>query len=331
MSHIPRIAITPGEPAGIGPDLVLFAAHNRYNAELVVIADREILHQRAHLLRIDVQTETFHADRQAQLHTPGRLCVLQVDSKDPAVCATPNPENSRYVLETLRIAVAGCLEHEFAAMVTGPIHKGVLNDAGCPFTGHTEFLGEMTSGTPVMMLVADELRVALLTTHVPLAAVSQAVTAQRITEVIEIVNHDLQRRFSVTQPRIFVCGLNPHAGESGYFGTEEQEIIIPTLDKLRQQGIKLVGPLPADTVFTPQVLKQSDVVVAMYHDQGLPVLKHVGFGRAVNVTLGLPLVRTSVDHGTALEKAGSGDITTGSFNEAVRLAIDLCKNSVQNN
>ncbi|MDQ5891286.1 MAG: 4-hydroxythreonine-4-phosphate dehydrogenase, partial [Pseudomonadota bacterium] len=239
-----------------------------------------------------------------------------------------NVANSAYVVETLTRACDGCLNGEFAALITGPVHKGIINDAGVPFSGHTEFFADRSRcDRVVMMLATEELRVALATTHLPLAAVSAAITRQSLHEVITILHHDLQTKFGIAQPQIYVCGLNPHAGEGGHMGREELDVINPALDELRQQGITLVGPLPADTLFQPKYLQHADAVLAMYHDQGLPVLKYQGFGRAVNITLGLPFIRTSVDHGTALELAATGSADPGSFITALNLAIKMIKHS----
>jgi 4-hydroxythreonine-4-phosphate dehydrogenase len=232
--------------------------------------------------------------------------------------------NAHYVLNTLQLAAKGCMRGEFDALVTGPLQKSVINDAGISFTGHTEYLADL-SNCPrvVMMLATDTLRVALATTHLPLRDVSTQITRELLTEVLQILQHDLQTKFNIAHPRIIVCGLNPHAGEGGHLGSEEIEIIEPALESLRDKGLNLIGPLPADTAFVPRNLEQADAVLAMYHDQGLPVLKHSGFGRAVNITLGLPFIRTSVDHGTALDLAGSGKIDTGSLQQALKMAISM--------
>jgi 4-hydroxythreonine-4-phosphate dehydrogenase len=231
--------------------------------------------------------------------------------------------NSGYVLETLRTAVRATQKGDFKALITGPVHKGVINDAGHPFTGHTEFLADLTGGTPVMMLATPGLRVALATTHLPLSEVSRAITQPRLERIIRVLNHDLENRFGIERPRILVCGLNPHAGEGGHLGNEEIEVIEPVLRRLMQEGMQLIGPLPADTLFTPKHLDQADAVLAMYHDQGLPVLKHMGFGKSVNITLGLPIIRTSVDHGTALDLAASGKADSGSLLTALETAVQM--------
>jgi 4-hydroxythreonine-4-phosphate dehydrogenase len=314
----PRILITSGEPAGIGPDLCIAIAQQNWaqqstQCSLVFAGDRDVLTHRAELLRRDFVL----APNQSLLHVP------------VATSVTPgklDPRNAVAVLRMLDLAAEGCLRGEFDAVVTAPVQKSVINDAGLPFTGHTEYFAAKTNTPlPVMLLVADQLRVALVTTHLPLHAVSAAITRELLEQVIVILDHDLRSRFSIAAPRILVCGLNPHAGENGYLGREEIDIIAPTLNALRARGITLIGPSPADTAFSPHQLKQADCVLAMYHDQGLPTLKYAGFGQAVNVTLGLPIVRTSVDHGTALDLAGTGRADVGSLEAAVKLAIQLTK------
>ena len=310
---------TPGEPAGIGPDLILQLAHQSAPLPLVV-ADPDLLAARA--LKLGLAVELHACASLEEFSTDDRrLQVLPVKLAAPATPGRLDATNAGYVLETLRTATALCMEApDRRALVTGPVHKGVINEAGIPFTGHTEFLAQLTHGTPVMMLACPNLRVALATTHLPLRAVADAITQERLEQVLTILHGDLRRRFGIADPHILVCGLNPHAGEGGHLGTEELEIIAPTLERLRQRGMSLIGPLPADTLFTPRHLKKADAVLAMYHDQGLPVLKHLGFGNAVNITLGLPMVRTSVDHGTALELAGSGEAETGSLRAALDVA-----------
>ncbi|MBA2408633.1 MAG: 4-hydroxythreonine-4-phosphate dehydrogenase PdxA [Gammaproteobacteria bacterium] len=328
MNTIRRIAITPGEPAGIGPDIVLEIAARERSAELVVIADPAMLHDRARQLGLSIDLAPYDRYQAGQAARPGQLKIVSVPMHLPVRPGKLNPANAAYVLETLRRAVDGCLRGEFDALVTGPVQKSVINDAGIAFTGHTEYLAERTGGFPVMMLATEDLRVALATTHLPLAEVSQAITRSRLRRVIRVLDHDLRKRFGIEHPRIKVCGLNPHAGEHGHLGREEIEVITPVLQELRARGIDLVGPLPADTLFTPANLRDADAALAMFHDQGLPVLKYAGFGRAVNVTLGLPIVRTSVDHGTALDLAGSGRADAGSLEAALGLAIRLCEHRV---
>lgn len=321
-----RIALTPGEPAGIGPDIVIRTAQQDGEAELVAVASAALLQERARQLGLPLVLEPFDAGKAAAAHHRGRLKVLDRPLGAPVRAGRLDPANAPYVLATLESACRGCMEGVFDAMVTAPVHKGVINDAGLPFTGHTEFLAELTAtALPVMMLTAPGLRVALLTTHVPLARVPALVTAERLRAVARILDGDLRRRFGIPHPRIVVLGLNPHAGEGGHLGREETEIVSPELDRLRRQGLDLIGPLPADTAFAPGHLAGVDAVLAMYHDQGLPVLKHRGFGEAVNVTLGLPIIRTSVDHGTALELAGSGRASAGSLAAALDSAMEQCR------
>jgi 4-hydroxythreonine-4-phosphate dehydrogenase len=322
-TRLPRIALTPGEPAGIGPDLCLQIAQNDLPCETVVIASEELLRERAERLGISIKLNRFDGNSEPAPHRRGELSVLPVNLSVPAHCGRLNPANSRYVLKTLNKAVKGCLEGIFDAMVTGPVHKGVINDAGHSFTGHTEYIAAITGGIPVMMLATPGLRVALATTHLPLMEVSRAITRSRLRQILSVLERDLRSRFGINRPKILVCGLNPHAGENGHLGTEEIEVIEPVLVNLRLQGLHLVGPLPADTLFTPKYLADADAVLAMYHDQGLPVLKHMGFGQAVNITLGLPIIRTSVDHGTALDLAGTGKADTGSLLYALQNAVQM--------
>lgn len=319
----PRLALTPGEPAGIGPDLVALLAAEDLPAELVVIADPDLLHDRAQQLGLSPDWQDYVANRPPE---PGRMCIIPVKAAQPVTAGQPDPANAEYVLATLRRACEGCLSHEFAAMVTGPVHKGVINEAGIPFSGHTEYLAELCQVAQTVMLLSDgDLRIALATTHMPLHAVPAAVTGQRLETVLDILHQDLQQRFGFSAPRIAVLGLNPHAGESGHLGREEVEIITPVIESRRQRGWQISGPLPADTAFTADARAKYDAVLAMYHDQGLPVLKAGGFGHTVNITLGLPIVRTSVDHGTALDIAGSGRANTGSLVCAIRSALDIAR------
>lgn len=323
----PTIGITSGEPAGIGPDLCLMLAQQDLPARLVIVGDKSLLASRAKLLGLDINLVDFVNSLPA--HGPGHLEVLHADLRVPMF--PPGqllPENSPYVIETLKLALDHCANRSFDAMVTAPVHKGVINDAHIAFTGHTEFLAEATN-TPqvVMMLVGGGLRVALATTHLALKEVSAHLTQPLLERVINVLHHDLKQKFGITDPRIVVSGLNPHAGESGHLGHEEIGIIEPVLHRLQQSGMKLTGPLPADTMFTPKHLHEADAVLAMYHDQGLPVLKYASFGHGVNVTLGLPIIRTSVDHGTALDLAGTGNIDCGSMVAAVRLAVEIAQRS----
>lgn len=321
----PVLAVTAGEPAGIGPDLCLQLAQRESSSALVVLADKFLLQQRAALLGLNVALHDHDTQRPSPLPA-GHLRVLHVPLAQPAQAGKLNPANSRYVLDLLSRAAQGCHSGEFDAMVTAPVHKGVINDAGIPFTGHTEFLAEQTNTRQVvMMLVGGGMRVALATTHLALKDVPAAITAPLLEEVLHIIQRDFQRRFGIPHPRILVAGLNPHAGEDGYLGREEIEVMIPVLDKLRAEGFNVSAPLPADTLFTPHKLAHCDCVLAMYHDQGLPVLKHASFGHGVNVTLGLPIIRTSVDHGTALELAGTGKADVGSLLEAIQMATEMAQ------
>lgn len=320
---VPRIALTPGEPAGIGPDLCIQLAQQNLPCEIVVIASPQLLEERASQLGLPLQIKEFDSALPAAAQAAGCVTVLPVELAEPVRCGLLNPANSRYVLKTITKATKGCMDGIFDAMVTAPVHKGVINDAGLSFSGHTEFIADITGGHPVMMLATPGLRVALVTTHLPLSEVSKAITHTRLRTVIRILDQDLRSRFDIAYPKILVCGLNPHAGENGHLGREEIDIIEPVLNTFRKQGMSLRGPLPADTLFTAKYLDSADAVLAMYHDQGLPVLKHIGFGRAVNITLGLPIVRTSVDHGTALDLAGSGKADLGSLQFALQTALTM--------
>ena len=318
----PRIAITPGEPAGIGPDIVLMAARQQWDAELVVIADPELLQQRANILGLSIGLQTMDPEAPPTQHQAGILKIAPVTLATPAVPGKLDPANAPYILATLQQAVDGCLAGTYQAMVTAPVQKSVINDAGSPFSGHTEFLAKATgTAKVVMMLATQNLRVALATTHLPLQDVPAAITRELLLQTLHILHKDLRDKFGITSPRIAVLGLNPHAGEGGHMGREEIDTIIPTLEQLRAAGMDLLGPLPADTAFNPKILDDCDAVFAMYHDQGLPVLKYAGFGKAVNITLGLPIIRTSVDHGTALDLAGTGQADCGSLKAAIAMAI----------
>lgn len=320
-----RVAVTAGEPAGIGPDLIIQLAQQDWSAELVVCADKAMLQQRAEQLGVPLRLVDYDASKPPVAQRAGTLTVAHLPCAAPVVAGTLDSANGAYVVATLERACQGNLDGEFAAVVTGPVHKGIINEAGIPFSGHTEFFAHQAGCNDVVMMLATEgLRVALVTTHIPLAYVSRALTAQRLHQVIHILHKDLVQKFNLPSPRILVCGLNPHAGEGGHLGHEEQDTIEPALQSLRDEfGYQLDGPLPADTIFQPKYLEQADVVLAMYHDQGLPVLKYKGFGAAVNITLGLPFVRTSVDHGTALDLAGHGNANSGSFRLALNEAISM--------
>jgi 4-hydroxythreonine-4-phosphate dehydrogenase len=320
MADLRPIAITAGEPAGIGPDLCAILAQRPFASPVVFVGDRDVIAARARSRNLPFDPPAY---------APGAAApasVLHLPVAVPVSAGRPDPANGRHVLALLDRALDGCRSGEFSALVTAPVQKSTINEAGIPFTGHTEYLAERT-GTPrvVMMLAGGGLRVALATTHLPLSAVPAAITRAGLVATLRIVDRELRERFGIPRPRILVAGLNPHAGESGHMGREEIDVIMPALQDLRREGLALEGPLPADTLFTARLLAGADAVLAMYHDQGLPVLKHAAFGRAVNVTLGLPVIRTSVDHGTALDLAGTGDVDAGSLEEAVALAIDLAR------
>ena len=320
-THTPVLAVTSGEPAGVGPELCLQLATRPWPGRVVVLADTDLLEARLAALG---QTTLLQAYQRDVAPPPGVLEVLDVPLAVPAVAGQLDTANARPVLSMLDRAIEGCVSGEFDGMVTAPVHKGVICEAGVPFSGHTEYLAEATAtARVVMMLVGGGLRVALVTTHLPLSAVPGAITPTALAETLAILDDDLRSRFGLPAPRILVAGLNPHAGEGGHMGREEIDVIIPVLERLRAAGMQLTGPLPADTLFVPHTLEQGDAVLAMYHDQGLPVLKHASFGGGVNVTLGLPIIRTSVDHGTALDLAGTGRADPGSLFAAVRLAFEM--------
>jgi 4-hydroxythreonine-4-phosphate dehydrogenase len=321
----PTLVLTAGEPAGIGPDLCVQIAQFDLPFRLIVIADEGLLQDRARLLRLPLEITPDRAIEGGQQRT-GSLQVFHMPLARPAIPGKLDPANSNYVLKTLQRAVEGCNAGEFDALVTAPVHKGIINDAGIAFTGHTEYLSQLADNPVVMMLVGGGMRVALATTHLALKDVAAAITREMLEQKLRIIQHDLVRRFAIPVPCIAVAGLNPHAGESGHLGREEIDIIIPSLEKLRAAGMNLLGPLPADTLFHPDRIKNYDCIFAMYHDQGLPVLKYASFGTGVNITLGLPFIRTSVDHGTALELAGTGKADPGSLVAAIRMAAGLAAN-----
>lgn len=321
---LPRLLITPGEPAGIGPDLLVELAQSAHRAELIAVCDPALLQQRAQRLKQPLKIELADLEQAPRRHRPGSMRCLPVPLMCPSKPGQLDPRNAEYVLQTLRLAAQACLEKKAQALVTGPIQKSTINEGGIPFSGHTEFLAMLTGAkTPVMMLATPRLRVALATTHLALKDVPAALTRKNLTAVLRVLHKDLHTRFGIRQPRILICGLNPHAGEGGHLGREEIDIIQPVIRSLIKSGMELTGPLPADTLFTPKYLQHADAVLAMYHDQGLPVLKFSGFGEAVNITLGLPILRTSVDHGTAVDLAGTGKADAGSLRAATALAIQL--------
>lgn len=325
-----RFALTPGEPAGIGPDLCLLLARERQAHPLICIASTALMKERSVELGLSINLiETGPSDWPAQPAPAGSLYVWHTPLARPVKAGQLEQANAAYVLQTLTRAGQGCLDGNFAGLITAPVHKGIINEAGIAFSGHTEFLAELTQTEQVVMMLATRgLRVALVTTHLPLKDVASAITSERLERVTRILHTDLHNKFAIAAPRILVCGLNPHAGEGGHLGREEIDIIEPALQRLRDEGMNLIGPLPADTLFTPKHLEHCDAVLAMYHDQGLPVLKYKGFGAAVNVTLGLPIIRTSVDHGTALDLAGTGRIDCGSLQVALETAYQMAQSSL---
>ncbi len=328
----PTIAITPGEPSGIGADICLSLTKQFPNANLVFICDPELLYSRANLLNLNINFNIINETHllKANCFKKNYLSILPVKLRDSVLAGTLNPRNSHYVLETLDVAIKLCLNNDIDALVTGPIHKGIINQAGIMFTGHTEYLEEKSASKAVMMLQTDKLRVALVTTHVPLKEVSAIITQGKLKCVCLTLLASLKSNFNIAKPRISLCGLNPHAGESGYLGHEEIETIQPVVQELASRGHLIQGPFPADTLFINSKLDQYDAVLAMYHDQGLPVLKSLGFGKAVNISLGLPFIRTSVDHGTALEIAGTGKANASSLIYAVETALHMSKSKREN-
>ncbi|WP_428241070.1 4-hydroxythreonine-4-phosphate dehydrogenase PdxA [Gynuella sp.] len=323
-----RILVTPGEPAGIGPDLCLSLAQHHFDSEIILVADPEMLKLRALLLGLDtVQLQVVDLNDTPQPHQPGTLKVLPVSCGANCEPGKLNPQNARYILKTLDTAIDACLNNQADAVTTGPVNKAVINDAGIPFTGHTEYFQQRChTDRVVMMLATEELKVALATTHIPLRKVADAITPELLEEVMNVLMHSLQTDFGLEKPRLLVAGLNPHAGESGHLGSEDDEIIAPVIQQWRELGFPVTGPLPADTMYARHWLDQADATLAMYHDQGLPVLKHSGFGRALNITLGLPIIRTSVDHGTALDLAGTGHANNGSLLVAIHYAEKMAAN-----
>lgn len=338
MMSARRLAITSGEPSGIGPDLCLRLAEKDWQDELVVLCDRKLLEARAAQIGLPLSFRDYDPMAPVRKSRQGEITVCDMVVDAPVIAGHLDIKNANYVIRLLDRAISGCQGKEFAAMVTAPLHKGVINDAGRPFTGHTEYLAEQTATPRVVMMLGGDtpqgpLRVALATTHLALADVPAAITPEELTAVLRILHKDLRDKFGLKNPRILVTGLNPHAGEGGHMGREEIDIITPTLDRLRAEGMTLIGPLPADTLFTPRVLLQGDAVLAMYHDQGLAPLKYATFGQGINVTLGLPIIRTSVDHGTALDLAGRAiadpaAADPGSLYAAVRLASQLAERSL---
>lgn len=321
-----RLAITPGEPAGIGPDVVVQAAQRNFSGQLIAVCDPDLLQSRAEALGTKLSISEWHQDISPETHKPGHLWIDPVPLKFQANPGELNSKNADYVIQTLERAARGCMQGLFGAMVTAPVQKSVINDAGIAFSGHTEYLQAIAGvDKVVMMLASPQLRVALVTTHLPLRDVANAITKKNLQRTIEILHKDLVARFGIERPRIIVAGLNPHAGEGGHLGSEEIEIIKPIVDLCIERGMLLTGPLPADTLFSPAYLANTDAVLAMYHDQGLPVLKSQGFGDSVNITLGLPFIRTSVDHGTALDLAATGAAKEESLITAINMAFHMAE------
>ena len=322
-SSLPVLAVTSGEPSGVGPELCARLTERKWPAHLVVVGDLELIEERLERAGYALVVRPWQPGMKPEA---GVFDVLHCPLACPALAGKPNPKNAAYVLSTLDLALEGCQRGVFSAMVTAPVNKAVICEAGNPFSGHTEYLAARTNAPHVvMMLVGGGMRVALATTHLPLADVPKALSRDGLTHTLETLHHDLGVHFGLSRPHILVAGFNPHAGEGGHLGREEIDIIIPVLERLRAKGMRLTGPLPADTLFVPHNLREGDAVLAMYHDQGLPVLKHASFGAGVNVTLGLPIIRTSVDHGTAFDLAGSGKADPGSLFAAVELAIGMIR------
>jgi 4-hydroxythreonine-4-phosphate dehydrogenase len=319
-----RIAITAGEPAGIGPDLVVAIAQQSWPVEIIIVVSKQLLLERAKQLGLPLELIDYDQTIPPAPQKAGTLTVLNIDLPDTCIPGELNANNGAYVVDTLKVVSDKNISGEFDAVVTGPVHKGLINQSGIAFSGHTEYFANQANCSDVVMMLATKgLRVALVTTHIPLAYVSKAITYERLLKVTRIVYKDLKEKFGIESPKIYACGLNPHAGEDGHLGREEIDVLEPAFETLRQEGINIIGPLPADTIFQEKYLKEADVILAMYHDQGLPVLKYKGFGSSVNITLGLPYIRTSVDHGTALELAGKGTADMGSMLEAMQNAINL--------
>jgi len=323
-----RIAITAGEPAGIGPDLVITIAQQPWPVQIVVVASKTLIEQRAKQLNLPITLIDYDASIEAVPQAKSTLTIVDIPLGQPSIAGTLDTKNGAYVVETLKVASDKNISGEFDAIVTGPVHKGLINKSGVPFSGHTEYFAHQANCSDVVMMLATKgLRVALVTTHIPLAYVAKAITFERLQKVTRILHQDLQSKFGIKSPKIYACGINPHAGEDGHLGREEIEVMEPAFAQLRSEGIDIIGPLPADTIFQEKYLKDADAILSMYHDQGLPVLKYKGFGSSVNITLGLPFIRTSVDHGTALELAGTGKADPGSMMEAIRSAIKLANSS----
>ncbi len=324
MIPIKKLLLTSGEPSGIGPEQIIKLAQVDYNFEWVVLADQQLLKERAQLLGLPIIINSYQINQKSACNRKGEIKVIHVPLYSPSIPGKLNVHNAQYVLNILHQAIQLCMDKKFDGMVTGPIHKGIINESGLKFTGHTELLAEASNTDQVVMMLATPgLRVPLVTTHLPLRDIADTITPKLVQDVIKICHHSLKHQFGIPNPKIFIMGLNPHAGEDGHLGREEIDIIQPVIEKLKAQGMNLKGCLPADTIFSPSNREQGDAFLAMYHDQGLPVLKYVGFGKAVNITLGLPFIRTSVDHGTALNIAGTGKADINSFQYAMNVAIEM--------
>lgn len=329
-----RIIITPGEPAGIGPDITIMIAQNKWPVEIVVCADPHLLLNRAKKINLPLKLRSYHENKEVRPCGPGELSILQILSKKKVIPGTLNIDNNNYVLNTLKRAARGCMNGEFSALITGPVHKSILNmGREILFSGHTEFLAQYCKSKKTVMMFSNSiLRIALMTTHIPISAVSKKITQKNLYNTISILNKGLQKYFNILHPKIYICGLNPHSGESGYIGKEEIEVIIPAINFLnKKKNYEIIGPFSADTIFQPKYLQNADVILTMYHDQGLPVLKYSKFGESVNITFGLPFIRTSVDHGTALELSGTGHAKCNSMKMAILTSINMIKNFHQKN
>lgn len=330
-----RIVITPGEPAGIGPDIVIMIAQNQWPIELVVCADPILLLNRAKKINLPLKLRSYHIEQTSFPCEPGELSILQIPLLNKVIPGQLNINNNNYVINTLQRATIGCINKEFSALVTGPVHKAILNTNAISFLGHTEFFSNLChSKKTVMMLSNNKLRVALTTTHIPISSVAKNITSQNLYNTIFTLTEGLKKYFCISRPKIYICGLNPHSGESGHLGKEEMEVIIPTINTIKNKNAihcELIGPLSADTIFQPKYLNNADVILTMYHDQGLPVLKYSGFDQSVNITFGLPFIRTSVGHGTALELSGTGNAQHKSMQQAILTTINMINNSYNNN
>lgn len=325
LSKIHRIIITPGEPAGIGPDIVIMALQKKWPVELIICADINLLLNRAKQLNLPLKLRLYNSKISPAPSMPGEGLILNITLKNRIIPGKLDVKNNTYVINTLKTAAQRCILNEFSALITGPIHKAIINKGGIPFFGHTDFLAKISNTKKtVMMFHNNKFRIALVTTHIPILSVPQFITKQSISDTIIILIEGLKKYFNIIYPKIYVCGLNPHAGEFGYLGQEEIQIIIPTLDNLRKKNnCHIIGPLPADTIFQKKYLDNADVILTMYHDQGLPVLKYAGFDQSINITLGLPFIRTSVGHGSAINLSGTGNITSNSINQAISTSIDM--------